>query len=180
FVEDELEAVSSILETDLLLNERFTPTRFDRGLSTRPVSVLHVATHARFQGGRDAFLLTHDGRISMQALSDSLAVFRNREEPLELLMLSACETAAGDDDAALGLAGIAVQSGARSAIGTLWVVNDSAASEVAERFYRGVFDPIAPRSRAVALAEAQRALLETRRHRHPAYWAPFLLIGSWL
>lgn len=180
FVEQEIEALSAILETDVLLNESFTPSRVERGLSTRPISVVHVATHARFDSKDDAFVLTHDGRISMSALSDYLAVFRDREEPLELLMLSACETAAGDDDAAMGLAGLAVQSGARSAIGTLWVVNDSAASEVAERFYRGVFDPEAPRSRAVALAEAQRALIGTRRHRHPAYWAPFLLIGGWL
>ncbi len=180
FVEEELEAVASILDTDLLLNERFTPARFERGLATRPVSVLHVATHARFDSRDEAFVLTHDGRISMDALSDALAVFRDRAQPLEILVLSACETAAGDEEAALGLAGIAVQSGARSAIGTLWVVNDSAASEVAERFYRGVFDPLAPRSRAAALAEAQRALLERPRYRHPAYWAPFLLIGSWL
>ena len=180
FVEAEIEAVSEILETDVLLNETFTPSRVERGLSTRPISVLHVATHARFDSKDDAFVLTHDGRISMSALSDYLALFRDRKEPLELLMLSACETAAGDDEAAMGLAGLAVQSGARSAIGTLWVVNDSAASELAERFYRGVFDPVSPRSRAESLAEAQRALLASDRHRHPAYWAPFLLIGSWL
>lgn len=180
FVEDEIDALKAVLPTEVLLNDTFTPDRLERGLETRPVSVLHIATHARFEGDSDAFILTHDGRISMTTLSEYLGLFRDRDEPLELLMLSACETAAGDERAALGLAGLAVRSGARSAIGTLWSINDSAAGVVAERFYRAAFDEDAPQTRAHALAQAQRSLIETRAYRHPAYWAPFLLIGSWL
>ncbi|MGH0028245.1 MAG: CHAT domain-containing protein, partial [Myxococcota bacterium] len=99
------------------------------------------------------------------------------DEPLELLVLSACQTAAGDDRAALGLAGVALRSGARSALATLWSVNDVAAAELVTRFYGELADSA---SRAQALQRAQLQLLEQRALRHPAYWAPFLLISSWL
>jgi CHAT domain-containing protein len=99
------------------------------------------------------------------------------EEPLELLVLSACETAAGDDRAALGLAGVALQWGARSAIATLWSVNDEAAEHLVRRFYSEIGKG---RSRADALQEAQLSLLVDPKFAHPANWAAFLLISSWL
>jgi CHAT domain-containing protein len=93
------------------------------------------------------------------------------------LTLSACQTAAGDDRAALGLAGVALQAGARSALATLWSVNDEASAELVETFYREL---AAGHSRARALQKAQLALLQKRAYRHPGYWSPFLLISSWL
>lgn len=97
---------------------------------------------------------------------------------LELLLLSACQTAASDDQAALGLAGLAVKTGARSAIATLWSVSDRAAQEIVIRFYRELAKPDV--SRAEALRRAQRQLIQDETLRHPAYWAPFLLISNWL
>ena len=94
------------------------------------------------------------------------------------MTLSACETAAGDERAALGLAGVALRAGARSAVGTLWSVDDEASADLITHFYRELGDPA--RSRAQALQRAQLALLKTRNYRHPAYWSPFLLISSWL
>jgi CHAT domain-containing protein len=92
--------------------------------------------------------------------------------------LSACETAAGDDQAALGLAGIAVRAGARSALATLWHVNDPASNELVVEFYHQLRNPST--SRAEALQAAQLKLLGDIRYDHPGYWAPFLLINNWL
>ena len=92
--------------------------------------------------------------------------------------MSACETASGDDRAALGLAGVALKAGARSALATLWYISDEAAGELVENFHRGVHSGEV--SKAHALQQAQRALAADPRYAHPAYWAPFLLIGNWL
>ena len=123
-------------------------------------------------------MLTWDTRLSMDRLAALVARTRLRtERPLELLVLSACQTAAGDERAALGLAGVALQAGARSAVATLWSVNDEAAARIIQRFYAEL---AAGASRAKALQRAQQSLIETTAFRHPAYWSPFLLISSWL
>jgi CHAT domain-containing protein len=95
-----------------------------------------------------------------------------------LLTLSACETAAGDDRAALGLAGVAIKAGARSALATLWPINDPASSILITEFYRQFQDPSV--SRATALQYAQVKLLHDPRYQHPGYWSAFLLINNWL
>ena len=93
-------------------------------------------------------------------------------------MLSACQTAAGDDRAARGLAGLALKAGARSALATLWFVSDEASGLLAVEFYRQLQDGTL--SKARALQAAQRSMLEDPVLAHPAYWAPFLLVGNWL
>jgi CHAT domain-containing protein len=114
----------------------------------------------------------------MDRLSQVVGLFRFRETPLELLTLSACETAAGDDRAALGLAGVAIKAGARSALATLWTVSDEASAVLVTEFYQQLHNASA--SRAAALQRAQQKLLADRRYQHPAYWSPFLLLNNWL
>jgi CHAT domain-containing protein len=114
----------------------------------------------------------------MDRLGELIGTTRFRERGLELLALSACETAAGDDRAALGLAGVAVRAGARSALATLWSVDDRVSAELVSEFYAGLGRE--KLSRAEALQRAQVEVLSTRSYRHPGYWAPFLLISSWL
>ena len=92
--------------------------------------------------------------------------------------MSACETAAGDDRAALGLAGVALRAGARSALATMWSVNDEASAELIGAFYRGLGS--GSLSRAQALQSAQIKLLRMHQYSHPVYWSPYLLISSWL
>ena len=116
-----------------------------------------------------------DGRF---ALRRSIRAGAVRPRPLEILALSACQTAAGDERAALGLAGVAVQAGARSALATLWSVNDESTSMLVASFYRHAVKERRPR--AEALRAAQLEMLTDDRFAHPAYWAPFLMIGSWL
>ena len=114
----------------------------------------------------------------MDKLERFMGLSKYRDNPVELLTLSACQSAAGDDRAALGLAGIAVKAGARSALATLWFINDKASSLLIAEFYRQMKDPLI--SKAEALRRAQLGLISERRYRHPGYWAPFLLIGNWL
>ena len=98
--------------------------------------------------------------------------------PIELLILSACETASGDSRAALGLAGFAVRAGARSTLATLWSVNDQAAAEIIGEFYKQLSDN--KLSKAEALRQAQLTMLKNRWYKHPFYWSAYTLLGNWL
>jgi len=163
----------------VLVDEAFTAGRVQRELDAQPFSVVHIATHGEF-GSRaeDFFLLTYEGRLTLDDLARSVGAFRFREKPLDLIVLSACDTAAGDAKAALGLAGVAVKAGARSAVGSLWKVSDEATALLFAELYRALREP--GTSRAEALRRAQRTLLADRRYRHPFYWSAFLLLNSWL
>ena len=175
----EIDQVHSILGGEVLLNGDFRRDTLREQLAEQAYSVVHLATHAVFSSTDDgAYLLTFDGPLSMQGLAVDIGTFRFRKQPLELLTLSACETAQGSERAALGLSGVAVQAGARSALGSLWSVNDPATARLVGTFYQGLLEPGV--SRAQALARAQRDLKKDFRYRHPAYWAAFQMIGSWL
>ena len=179
YVPEELDGVRDLYGGQLLLDEDFTQTRFKKSLNDKQFNVLHIATHGKFSGDADSsFILTFDGPLTINQLADQIGLFKFRETPLELLVLSACETAQGDERAALGLSGVAIKAGARSAIGTLWKINDLAASRLIRDFYRQLQDPQA--SRAVALQRAQREMLNDLRFRHPGYWSAYILINSWL
>ena len=175
----ELASIHALYGGDVLLDEQFRVPRIEAELDEREVSVVHVATHGEFsEDAENSFLLTFDGRLGMSRLGEAVAHTRFRDQSIELLTLSACETAQGSDRAALGLAGVAIQAGARSALGTLWSVNDVATAELVGEFYKQLHDQ--PVSKAVALQRAQQMLVHDANHAHPYYWASFLLIGNWL
>ncbi|NES82628.1 MAG: CHAT domain-containing protein, partial [Moorea sp. SIO2B7] len=98
---------------------------------------------------------------------------------IELLVLSACKTANGDSRAALGLAGVAVQSGARSTVASLWSVNDRSTSVFMKFFYQELANTQKPITKAEALRRAQVKLLDNQ-YKEPYYWAPYVLVGNWL
>jgi CHAT domain-containing protein len=101
-----------------------------------------------------------------------------KQKPIELLVLSACQTALGDDRATLGLAGVAVRAGARSTLASLWSVDDAATALLMSRFYQYLAEN--PNlTKAEALQRAQISLLEHRIFRRPSYWAAFVLVGNW-
>ena len=178
-VKQEIDGIGKIYESRRLENEDFISTNVKEALKAKPYPIVHIATHGQFSGdGSDSFLLTWDDRIRMDQLGEFMKLSRFRKDPVELLTLSACQTAAGDERAALGLAGIAVRAGARSALATLWNVSDQASSTLVVEFYRKLMDPSV--SKADALQAAQLMLLKSGRYRHPFYWSPYLLIGNWL
>jgi CHAT domain-containing protein len=176
----ELQRISSTISGKFLLDREFTTDALQRSLNSVSFPILHLATHGQFSSQADeTFILTWDGRIDVNELDDLLqSRERQHQSAIELLVLSACETATGDDRAALGLAGVAVRAGARSTLATLWAVNDEATAVLMSQFYAGLLDRNI--TKAEALRNAQRQLIQTRRYNHPAFWAPYVLVGNWL
>lgn len=179
-VEQEVEQISTNIPSQVLLNEAFTRTTLENRLTTLPNTVVHLATHGQFSSKpEETFLLTWDGRLGVNTLAEVLKSREQRDtEPIELLVLSACETAIGDKRAALGLAGLAVRSGVRSTIATLWSVKDQSTAELMVEFYRHLVQ--IDGNRAEALRQAQLLLLQQNKYQHPYFWAPFVLVGNWL
>lgn len=178
-ISNELKAIQGLYGGTSLLNRNFLIANLEKELKNKQVTIMHIASHGWFEGDvKKSFLLTFDDKLTMGQLEQYVGLFKFREDPLELLTLSACETAVSDDRAALGLAGIAVKAGAKSALATLWHINDQASSDLVEEFYRQLHDPLV--SRAIALKRAQLKLLNNRIYEHPGYWSPFLLINNWL
>lgn len=179
YVPEEIDAISRLTGARTLTGAAFTPERLRRELEARSYNVLHIASHADFSGevGR-SFLVTDAGTIDLDQLEELVRLTRFRDRPIELLGLSACRTAAGDERALLGLGGVAVKSGARSALASMWLVSDRAAATLATEFYRGLVED--GLSKAEALRQAQLALRFGSATRHPFYWAGFLVIGNWL
>ena len=122
--------------------------------------------------------LAYDRQINIREF-DSL--LRNKTQTssdiIELLVLSACQTAKGNKRSALGIAGVAVQAGARTTVATLWLVEANSTVELMEEFYKGLRKGL---TKAEALRQAQLALMKNPKYAHPYYWAPFLIVGSWL
>lgn len=178
-VAGEIENIQNLFDNETLFDETFLLSSTENALEKKPFTIVHIASHAQFRGNvEETFLLTFDDKLTLDRLEEMIGLFRFRDEPLELLTLSACQTAAGDDRAALGLAGIAIKAGARSALATLWYINDQSSSDLVTAFYRQLQDPSI--SRARALQRAQLQLLNVPGYEHPGYWAPFLLINNWL
>lgn len=175
----ELQELQTLLGSQNLVNREFLAANLEKKLKEEQFSIVHIASHGEFGNDvENTFLLTFDDKLSLDRLNQMIGVFRFRDDPLELLTLSACDTAAGDDRAALGLAGIAIKAGARSALATLWNINDEAAVDLVLDFYRELKNPAT--SRAVALQRAQLKLIENPRYEHPGYWSAFLMINNWL
>lgn len=180
-VQQEVEKIHLLYpqRSTILLNKHFTVDRFAQALEETPYSIVHIASHGQFNSDpQKTFLLTYQGKLTMNRLEELIRLSKIRNEPMELLTMSACQTAVGDDQAALGLAGIALKAGARSALATLWYVDDAATAELVTEFYRQL--KINNISKAKALQRAQQHLIQQPRYQHPIFWAPFLLVGNWL
>lgn len=176
----EVETIHQLYGGTILMNKQFMMSRVEEELKTHPYSVMHIASHGQFQSdSNETFLLAYDGKMTMDRLEEYVGMLRFREDPLALITLSACETAAGDDRAALGLAGVAIKAGARSALASLWFLDDQASSQLVTEFYRQLHDDSVA-STAIALQRAQIRFLEHPEYNHPAYWAAFLLLNNWL
>ncbi|TKS62263.1 MAG: hypothetical protein EWM73_02645 [Nitrospira sp.] len=179
FVEEEINAIRTLYQGDQLLNAEFSTPRLEQELRDHPYGILHLATHGWFASDTtQSYLLTYNGKLTINELDRLIGLFRYRKDPLELLTLSACQTGIGDDRSALGLAGVAIKAGARSALATLWFINDEASATLVSEFYRQLRNPAL--SKAQALQQAQQKLLADRVYEHPAYWSPFLLLNNWL
>ena len=177
-VKQEIEQIRPLFASDVLLNNSFTELNFNRSTSQTPFRVVHLATHGQFSSkAKDTFVLTWDNRINIDELSRLLRGDSKQLRPIELLVLSACETATGDRFATLGLAGIAVRTGARSTVASLWAVSDLATVALMTNFYQ----ELAPgnTTKAEALRQAQISTLNNELFAHPFFWSAFVLVGNW-
>lgn len=176
-VTSELAGIAGVFDGVTLINSDFKINALQSSVEKKPYSIIHLATHGEFAGDIDnMFILAFDGLIKFDQLDRIIRVTKYKDTPLELLTLSACKTAAGDDRAALGLAGIAVKAGAKSTMATLWEIDDQATSELIVEFYNQL--KTVGMSKSEALQSAQVKLM--KQYSHPYYWSAFLLVGNWL
>lgn len=183
------------------LNEQFTRDRIERTLEAQPFGILHLATHADFRSGppENSYIQLWDSRIFPAELRE---LGLGKEPPVELLILSACRTAFGSHEAELGFAGLGVQSGAKSALGSFWYVNDEGTTGLMTSFYAKLKTA---RIKAEALQQAQLAMLRgevklddewliapqgrfpltpelknlgERELTHPYFWSAFMMVGN--
>lgn len=174
----QIEQIEQLVASNILLNDSFTELNFNRSASQTPFRVVHLATHGQFSSqAEDTFVLTWDNRINIHELSRLLRGDSKQLRPIELLVLSACETATGDRLATLGLAGIAVRAGARSTVASLWSVSDQATVTLMTNFYRELAQD--KHTKAEALRQAQILTLKNDAFSHPFFWSAFILVGNW-
>ncbi len=186
----ELETIARYWQGNTFLNRAFTVGNVRARQRREGYQILHLATHVQFfpDNFRKSYIQFYDKRLSWDRLQELVW----RDKPIELLVLSACETAFADptldiSGPELGMAGLAAQTGAKSVLASLWLVDDGATSLLMREFYWQL--SIQKETvKAEALRRAQLALLRDRlRFRrgaedadfsHPYYWAAFTLVGS--
>jgi CHAT domain-containing protein len=178
-VSQELADIQTILPgSQILQDAEFTPVQLRQTLIKTKFPIIHLATHGQFGAEvEDTFLVMgNQQKLSLNQLDQLVRSVSNSNDLIDLLTLTACQTAVGDDRAALGLAGIAIQAGAKSAIASLWSINDAATSDFSRTFYRS----LKTTTKAKALQAAQVAMIRSPGVKsRPAYWAPYVLVGAW-
>lgn len=183
-VRGELEGITrSVPRTTTLLDDEFNRKRLTIALQNASYSVVHIATHGKFGiDAEDTFFVMGDKadqKFNLNELDQLIRRVSKNQEPLDLLVLTACETAIGDDRSALGLAGVAVQAGASTAIASLWAVNDETTAQLSTSLYAQLINP--KMNKAQSLQAAQMQMIKTGGvTAHPYYWSAFVLVGNWL
>jgi CHAT domain-containing protein len=205
-VELELSAIAEQWPGQSFLNEDFTIVNLQSQRVQKRYGIIHLATHAEFRSGspENSYIQFWDTQLGLDQMRD----LKWNNPPLELLVLSACKTAIGDNEAELGFAGLALQSGAKSALASLWYVSDAGTLALMTEFYQQlkVSQPKdLPIIKAEAMRQAQIAAIEgkvtiengqlrssrgetllplsipqldSKNLSHPFYWAAFSIIGS--
>jgi CHAT domain-containing protein len=189
---------SSVLNGDAFLNQEFTVNNLQSQRQRGIYNILHLGTHAKFVSdtSKDSFIQFWDSRLSLR----DIPKLRFDSPVIDMLALSACQTAVGNN---LGISGLAVESGARSVLASLWEVSDTGTAPLMISFYKAFPDAV---NKAQAMKKAQIELLEGRVSvgnsqilgiegipniplppglddidlKHPFYWSSFILVGNWL
>lgn len=164
-----------------LLDEKFTRKTFQNKLLSSYFPIVHVATHGHFSSNPDkTFIAASDDLIKLSEI-ERLMNLRNEktDSSINLLILSACETAKSDKRATLGIAGVATQAGAGSTLATLWNVQDDSTAKLIGEFYKNL-SSTETINKAESLRQAQRSLIHSEEYSHPYYWGAFVFAGNWL
>ncbi|MBD2529778.1 CHAT domain-containing protein [Nostoc flagelliforme FACHB-838] len=165
------------VSTTRLLDGDFKKKNLENEIGAASFNIVHLATHGQFSSRlEETFILDYDGRINVK---DFDTLFRSQGKTIvELLVLSACQTATGDSRAALGLAGAAVRAGARSTIASLWQIDDESTAMFVSAFYQELKS--GKITKAEAVHRAQLKLLKHPNYHAPSFWSAYVLIGNWL
>ncbi|WP_107667778.1 CHAT domain-containing protein [Cyanothece sp. BG0011] len=177
-VETELKQIyANFPDSKLLLNQDFTRPNLQEEFKQNTYPIIHIATHGKFGTiPEDSFLVIgNNQKLTITDLEKDMRNFHENYNRLELLTLTACQTAIGDDRTTLGLAGITVQAGVKSTLASLWFIRDDYAETLITEFYNNLKTGI---SKAQSLQQAQKNLI--KKGIHPGIWSPFILIGNWL
>jgi CHAT domain-containing protein len=180
----ELEGIKKNTQHNQTLeNQEFIKKNVQSKINKIPFNIIHLATHGNFSSNPEqTYILDWNERIKFKDLDKLLRLdFKRNANPIELLILSACETATGDKRAALGLAGIAIRAGARTTLASLWQINDASTAEFMIKFYQELNRQQI--TKAEALRNTQLAFLQesaNRDYNRPYHWAAFILVGNWL
>ncbi|WP_244918231.1 CHAT domain-containing protein [Nostoc linckia] len=163
----------------VLLNEKFTSLQFQKELSKNDFPIVHISTHGQFSSSSDkTVFLAYDKAINILEFDSLLkGRFQSNKNAIELLVLSACQTAKGNKRSTLGIAGVAAQAGAESVIASLWLVDEGSTAILMQEFYEQLKNGL---SKAEALRQAQLSLSANPQYTDPYFWAGFVLVGGWL
>jgi CHAT domain-containing protein/Tfp pilus assembly protein PilF len=182
-VKQEWQSLQTLLPHDKLFNTDFTKINLQKRLTDSSYAIIHLATHGQFSSDpAQTYLLLWDQFLNVKDW-DTLFQLRNRQQSglIDLLVLSACETARGDRRAALGLAGVAVRTGARSTLATLWQVNDEATAFFMAKFYEILrHNPQLTKAQVLQQAQLELKQESDRDWQVPYFWASYVLVGNWL
>jgi CHAT domain-containing protein len=199
----ELNAIAKRLWSgDSFLNEAFTVDNLKQARQREPYGIVHFATHAEFRPGQPSnsyIELWGGNKLRLDQLSE--LKFKDNP-PVDLLVLSACRTAVGNDQAELGFAGLAVLAGVKSAMGSLWYVSDEGTLALMSAFYKKLKE-VPVKAEALRLAQVamirgdvrieggqlvveneriplppELAKLGDKKFSHPYYWSAFTMIGN--
>ena len=178
-IDTEIKQLAEQNHSDYLLNESFSLENFIHQLKQEPHDILHIASHGFFGStAEDSFIMTHDKILTLNQLEVLLSSDYFKRFPIDLLVLSACQTAEGDDRSPLGISGVAIKTKVHSALGSLWSVSDQATAELMVVFYQSI--NMQHHTKAKALQEAMLTLLKQKDFANPSFWSPFILIGNWV
>ncbi|MEM6252437.1 MAG: CHAT domain-containing protein [Cyanobacteria bacterium P01_D01_bin.156] len=198
----ELKAISSRWRSALLEGNSFNLDTLKGERQTASYGILHLATHGEFNPGdlSKSYLHLHNEKLGL----DQLRTLGLHKPGVELITLSACQTALGSRAAELGFAGFAILTGAKTAVASLWNISDDASAGLMIEFYQQLQES-QPTIKAEALRQAQLAMLRgkitvengqlklpsgnhslpaglgkdaAQDFSHPYYWAAFNLVGS--
>lgn len=168
-VNQETQEITTILGGERFLDAQFTRETFRNNLENNQLSIIHLATHGKFRGmPENSFIQAFDQPIYLKDLE---AILTQSKASIELLTLSACQTAAGNERAFLGLAGLAIRSGVKSTLGSLWSINDEATVSLMTDFYQNLKQGM---TQVEALQKAQLIQIANPES-HPTNWSNFVL-----
>ena len=138
YVEQEMELLGQIFNEKKFVNNKFTKKNFQQQIESNKTSLVHVATHGRFgRNIENTFLQAYQSKISLTELEKTLSAHNINfpNNPIILMVLSACDTAVSDPRATLGMSGVAARSGVDNTLGSLWSVNDQQIVTLINAFY---------------------------------------------